>query len=262
MLGKTVALQIKTPEGVTFEIPLASPVSRCLALAIDLVVISFLTGVVAYIVSLLAAAGMAIPAIADFGNAALMVASFVISMGYGMFMEWFWRGQTIGKRVLKLQVMDERGLNLSMKQIILRNIFRAVDTLPTNLYFIGGLSCLLTKRCQRLGDIAAGTVVVRKIKVEQPATDQIFTADENSFAEVPHLEARLRQEVTPNEARVALDMITRREEIEPQYRLGIFTQLADHFRTKCEFPENVSFGLSDEQYVRNVVETLYRRTSV
>ncbi len=262
MLGKTVSLQIRTPEGVSFDLPLAGPVSRCLALAVDVVVVSILTGLIAACISFIGQLGAAMPAIADFSNGMIIIAQFVISIGYGMAMEWIWRGQTVGKRVMGLQVVDERGLNLSAKQVILRNVFRAVDGLPTNFYFLGGLACLLTKRCQRLGDIAAGTVVIRKVKVSEPATDQLFAGTENSFRAYPHLEARLRQVITPDEARVALDSVSRRDELENSSRLVVFSRLADHFRSQSEFPEEITLGLSDEQYVRNVVDTLYRSPTV
>jgi hypothetical protein len=85
--------------------------------------------------------------------------------------------------------------------------------------------------------------------------------DENSFAAKPHLESRLRQQVTPDEARIALDAVVRRNELEPKARLQLFEELANYFREMAEFPEDITIGLSDEQYVRNVVETLFRQAA-
>ena len=263
-LGKTTTLEIRTGEGVSFSLPLASPIVRCLAWLVDLMVVGCLAVAVAVTLSFLASIFAAIPvisqAITDFAGAIQVILGFVISVFYAIVLEWFWRGQTVGKRMLGLRVMDERGLTLSFRQIVLRNLFRIIDVLPSAFYLVGGVSCLLTKRCQRLGDLAAGTLVIRRRKLEEPEIDQIFSDDENSFRSYPHLEARLRQRISPEEAQIALDALLRRGELDSGRRLEVFEALADHFRGYIEFPEEAVIGLSDEQYVRNVVDTLFRKT--
>lgn len=265
-LGRTTTLEIRTGEGVSFALPLASPIVRCLAWLIDLVVIGCLTIAVAVTLNLLASLLVWIPvlsrAILDFAGAIQVILGFVISVFYSIVLEWFWRGQTVGKRTLGLRVMDERGLSLSFRQIVLRNLFRIIDILPSAFYLTGGMSCLLTKRCQRLGDLAAGTLVIRRRNLEEPEIEQILSDEVNSFRSYPHLESRLRQRVTPDEARIALDALIRRGELESGRRLTVFEALANHFRGHIEFPEEAVIGLSDEQYVRNVVDTLFRKTVV
>ncbi len=266
-LGKTASLEIRTPEGVSFSLALASPVSRCLAWLVDIAIIAVLTLAISIGLNLLASLFVAIPVvnafILDFAQAIQVFLSFVVSIFYAIALEWLWRGRTVGKRVLGLQVIDERGLNLSLRQILLRNFFRIVDVLPSMFYLVGATSCLFTRRCQRLGDIAAGTLVIREIKLAEPAIDQVLArTGYNSFAEHPHLEARLRQRSTPEEAQIALDSLLRRDELEPASRLAVFSRIADHFRAHAEFPEEATLGLSDEQYVRNVVDTLYRKSVV
>ncbi len=266
MLGKTTTLKIHTPEGVSFELPIASPFSRCLALAIDLGVLIALTILIKTVLGALAIIGRGIPffgdSLSDFGTAATILMQFLIAMFYGITFEWLWNGQTVGKRLMKMRVIDERGLPLSVRQIIIRNLFRAVDILPAMFYLVGGISCLLTKRCQRLGDLAAGTLVIREVKVQAPDISGRSEFEENSFATVPHLEARLRQKTSPEEARIALDSILRRDEMDADHRLKVFAGIADYFRKISDFPDEITHGLSDEQYVRNVVDTLYRRASV
>ncbi len=265
MLGKTTTLEVRTPEGVSFRVPIASPFSRCLALMLDLVVILALTFLANFVIGLLAEISSTIPVIGDalndFGTGATILVQFAVFTFYGMITEWLWRGQTVGKRLMKLRVIDERGLPLGLKQIIIRNLFRALDILPSMFYLIGGLACVFTKRCQRIGDIAAGTLVIRETKVDKPAINELLSASENSFASLPHLEARLRQKTTPDEARVALDALTRRNELSSENRLHVFSKIADYFREVAEFPDEITLGLSDEQYVRNVVDTLFRRAS-
>ena len=81
----------------------------------------------------------------------------------------------------------------------------------------------------------------------------------NSFRDCTHLAARLRQRVSPHEAGIALRALLRRDELEPRARVDLFSDVANHFRTIVEFPDDATFGLTDEQYVRNVVDIIFRR---
>ncbi|MCB1203146.1 MAG: RDD family protein [Verrucomicrobiae bacterium] len=266
MLGKTTTLSIRTPEGVHFEIPIASPFSRCLALAVDVAIVIALTILLIQVINLFGVMFSEVPVLgkvfSDFSTGAMIVLQFTVSIGYGMSTEWLWSGRTLGKRIMRLRVIDERGLSLSLKQVIIRNLFRFLDMLPSTFYLLGGISCALTKRCQRLGDIAAGTLVVREVDSTPPVLEEFVRAEKNSFATLPHLEARLRQRTSPEEARLVLDAVTRRNDLTPSARLELFSRLADHFRSIAEFPEEITIGLSDEQYVRNVAATLFHRASV
>jgi len=254
-LGKTTELKIQTPEGVEFSLPLAGPVTRCTAWAFDLMVIVALFQLISLTLKMLEVVA------GDMAMALSVALQFVVMIGYGIFLEWFWRGQTIGKRIMKIQVIDERGLTLKFNQIILRNLFRVLDSLPL-FYMVGGLACLMSSRAQRLGDIAAGTLVVRRLNIAEPEIDELIGGNENSFREFPRLEARLRQKVSPDEVRLAVDAVLRRNELTLKDRLKVFSELAEFFRNKVEFPEEVTHGLSDEQYVRNVVATLFERKMV
>ena len=132
-----------------------------------------------------------------------------------------------------------------------------VDSLP-GLYLVGGLTCLLTRRAQRLGDLAAGTVVIRTLKLFPPDLTRLSRDKFNSFHAHPHIEARLRQRTTAREARIALQALFRRDRLTPSARVGLFADLAAHFASIAEFPHAATEDLSDEQYVRNVVDTLFR----
>jgi uncharacterized RDD family membrane protein YckC len=266
MPSKTTTLTVRTPEGVTFEVPVASPFSRCLALAIDVAVVTAITMVLGQVVGALGVAASAVPVLgrvlSDFGSGAMIVMQFVISIGYGMATEWLWSGRTLGKRVMGLRVIDERGLALGFKQVVIRNLFRIIDMMPSTFYLLGGATCFVTKRCQRIGDIAAGTLVIREVAAPPPVLEEFVRTGHNSFAALPHLEARLRQRTSPEEARLVIDAMARRDELDPVARLEVFARLAEAFREKVDFPDEITLGLSDEQYVRNVASTLFRRASV
>jgi len=171
--------------------------------------------------------------------------------------EWYWRGQTLGKRLLRLRVMDEQGLHLRFSQVAVRNLMRFADSLPL-FYLLGGLACLITRKAQRLGDVAANTIVIRIPETPEPDMDQILGTRYNSFREYPHLCARLRQNVSNREAEMVLQVLLRRDELEPCARMELCRELADHFRQKTEYPPEVTEGISDEQYIRNVADVLYR----
>jgi uncharacterized RDD family membrane protein YckC len=252
---KTNSLVIRTPEGITFSLLLAGPVTRFLAWVIDLVCVIAIMGVITTAVALLRLINP------DFAVAVTILSYFVVSIGYSMFLEWFWRGQTVGKRLLQLRVVDEQGLRLQSSQIVIRNLLRFIDSLPV-FYLVGGVACLLSRRAQRLGDFAANTIVVRNPKIAELDLDQLLTSKYNSLRHYPHLGARLRQHVSPQMATVALQALLRRDEFEPLARVELFRELSDVFRALVEYPQEATDGLSDEQYVRNVVDILFRERKI
>ena len=247
----TSVLRIRTPEGIVFSQLLAGPVTRFLAWFVDLMCV----------LALLTLLGQALfPMVvvsANLSAALYTLGYFIISIGYGMFCEWRWRGQTIGKRLLRLRVVDAEGLRLQFHQIVTRNLLRFVDSLPV-FYFVGGVACVLSPKCQRLGDIAANTIVVRNPRVAEPDLDQLLAGKFNSLRQYPHLAARLRQRVSPTEASIAVQALLRRDEFDPIARVELLGDLAAHFRGKVAFPPEATDGITDEQYLRNVVDVIYR----
>jgi uncharacterized RDD family membrane protein YckC len=248
---KTSTLQIRTPEGIVFSQLLAGPVTRFLAWVVDAGVIMAMVMMLGFVMGFLSLLSR------DLAGAVSAIGYFVVSIGYGITCEWFWRGQTIGKRLLRLRVVDAEGMRLQFNQVVTRNLLRFVDALPV-MYFVGGVACWLSPKCQRLGDLAANTVVLRLPRVAEPDLDQILAGKYNSLRQHPHLAARLRQRVTPAESAIALQAVLRRDEFEAAARVQLFAELAGHFRTKAEFPAEAVDGVADEQFLRNVVDVIYR----
>ena len=182
MAEKTNIHVIRTPEGIVFSQLLAGPVARSSAWFIDLMVIMACMTALNYALILLQVISP------DFARAMSALGYFVISIGYGALCEWGWRGQTIGKRMLRLRVVDAQGLRLQFNQIMMRNLLRFVDCLP-GLYFVGGVACLMNRKCQRLGDLAANTIVVRYPRVTEPDLEQLLAGKFNSLRQYPHLES-------------------------------------------------------------------------
>jgi uncharacterized RDD family membrane protein YckC len=250
---RTNALIIRTPEGISFTQHLAGPVTRFLAFAIDLAGITVISSVLSQVLLLAAIVS------ADFALAARTVSYFVVTIGYSILLEWSWRGQTIGKRVLRIRVVDAEGFRLRPTQIVIRNLLRVVDLLPA-FYAVGGICCAFSPKYQRLGDIAANTVVIYTSPEKIPDLELLFSGTYNSLRNHAHLAAQLRKTIAPGEARLALEAVARRAELEPTSRLELYHQLAQRLRSLVAFPEETLEGMTDEQYVRNIVDLIYRPT--
>ena len=234
-----------------FSQALAGPVPRFLAWVVDAACVGAVTSLATVVMALLSVISF------DFARAMGVLMSAVISVGYALALEWHWRGQTLGKRLLRLRVVDAEGLRLQFSQVAIRNLLRFVDMLPM-FYLVGGTVCILNRRAQRLGDLAANTIVVRIPNLQQPDLSQLLAGKYNSLREYPHLAARLRQQVSPAEAALALNALLRRDQLEAAGRVELFQQMAAHFRRKADFPPEATEGVSDEQYVRNIVDVIYR----
>lgn len=250
MSERVALLRVRTPEGVMFSFRLASPVLRLSALVIDWMTVSAVWSVAAGLVGLLKLVSR------DVATAVAVVSYFLLSLGYAIACEWLWRGQTLGKKLLRLRVVDERGLRLAFPQVALRNLLRLVDGLPLS-YLVGGVAALLSRRGQRLGDLVAGTLVIYEPPEPAPDLAALRGGKYNSLRAHAPVVARLRQAVTPAEARVAWQALARRDRLESGARVALFATLAAHFKSLTPIPEDATDGVADEQFVRNVVDVLF-----
>jgi uncharacterized RDD family membrane protein YckC len=248
--GRTHLHQVRTPEGVAFSFRLASPVLRLGALLVDFAVVVAVWSAVGVIIALLGLVS------ADLARAVNVVGFFLFSQGYRIGCEWRWRGQTLGKKLLRLRVVDTRGLRLTFAQVVLRNLLRFVDALPA-AYGIGGIVALLSPRAQRLGDLAAGTLVVWEPPEPLPDFAALSSDKYNSLRAHPPVVARLRQAAGPAEARAAWQALARRDRLDELARVALFAGLAAHFKSLTPIPADAADGVSDEQFVRNVVDVLF-----
>ena len=246
------SLVIETPEGVAFSYELATPVTRALAWSVDAAAIGMASSMASKLGTVFGTIS------SDFAAAFGVILFLVISVGYGIVLEWRWRGQTLGKRVMGLRVVDAQGLRLQFPQIAVRNFLRFADMLPL-LYLVGGIAALVTRKGQRLGDLAANTIVARERRWEEPDVEQVAPAKYNSLAAYPHLAARLRSLANPEAVGIAVRAASGRDGYDPVARVELFRELAEYFRELVAFPEEALEGLTDEQYVRSVLRVVYRR---
>jgi len=192
VLTSDETLIIETPERVPLHFALASIGNRFIACAIDhtIQIVSLIALVIIFLL---------IQDFSDFGNrltsapkwvqAVLIVLVFLLMSGYFAFFEWIWNGQTPGKRWLKLRVIREDGRPISFFEAMVRNLLRNFDIMPGLFYSVGLISVFATERDQRVGDLVAGTVVVREREAEAPAFAEVFAS--------PVSDAALRRSFKP-----------------------------------------------------------------
>ncbi|MEI7908241.1 MAG: RDD family protein [Verrucomicrobiota bacterium] len=155
---------VELAEGVEIRLRVAGPMLRAGAYALDLLI----RGVVMIVASI----GMGLLGIAigqRLVTGALLLAWFLLEWFYPVLFEAGKRGATPGKRILGLRVVQATGSPITAGQAIVRNFLRWVDGMPFFTYGCGMASCLATRRFQRLGDLAAGTVVIYERVTPSPA---------------------------------------------------------------------------------------------
>lgn len=262
-------LVIETPERVPLHFSLASIGNRFIACAIDhtIQMVALFLMVIVFLI---------IAGFSDFTNrltdapswikAILIIFVFLLMSGYFAFFEWIWRGQTPGKRWLKLRVIREDGRPIGFFEAMVRNLLRNFDMLPSPpFYSVGLVSVFVTGRDQRVGDLVAGTVVVREREAEAPAFSEVFaspvsdqalrrawkpvlfTADVNLLtqAEIEVVESFLRRRWDLKDYprqwmawRVSMPILFK---LRPQYELATFTyegfleELLHRYREKHRF---------------------------
>ena len=172
-------LIIETPERVPLHFALASIGNRFLACALDHVlqalalVLMFLAF---YILASVSSFGDLVSSAPKWVIAIMIVVLFLIFSSYFAFFEWIWNGQTPGKRLLKLRVIREDGRPITFWEAVVRNLLRAIDMQPAPFYSIGLVSVFLSLSDQRVGDMVAGTVVIREREAEAPAFASVFAS--------------------------------------------------------------------------------------
>jgi uncharacterized RDD family membrane protein YckC len=153
--------EIETPEHVRFRYHLAGPAKRALAYLIDALV----RGLIVFVAGILGAmAGVADSGLGHASVGVMLLVLFLVEWGYYVFFETIWSGRTPGKRALSLRVVTEGGHPLRFTDSLLRNLVRGADWLPAiwavGVYGVGLVVMGRDHRFRRLGDLAAGTIVI------------------------------------------------------------------------------------------------------
>ena len=151
------AIDVETPERVRFSFRLAGPAQRAVAYLIDALVRGAVLLAIWFVAGALGLFGS--DGVGGAGMGLILLALFVVEWGYYVFCERFMNGASVGKRALDLRVVRSDGLPIGFAESVLRNLLRAADFLPFG-YAVGVLVAAVDPRFRRLGDLAAGTMVV------------------------------------------------------------------------------------------------------
>lgn len=143
--------RLAAAEGIDLDISLAGIGSRGIALLVDMVLALIVLIVV----------GWALQTFGDIGQAGYAVLAFVVSIGYPILFEGFAGGRTPGKAAMGIQVVNADATRIGFLAAAIRGVVRPIDMLP-GMYLVGVVSILATQRAQRLGDLAASTIVIHR----------------------------------------------------------------------------------------------------
>ncbi len=154
---------VETPENIRFGYDIADIGSRFLAIFIDTLIQTTIYILLLIAMAFLAAqlSDISLPRpVNDFLAVAIILVLFLIQFGYFLLFEIILNGQTPGKRLFNLRVIKDNGQPLSALDTIIRNVVRIIDYFPF-FYGVGLITMFLNARAKRLGDYAAGTIVVK-----------------------------------------------------------------------------------------------------
>ncbi len=253
------SIRIVTPENIAFEHRVAGPFQRVPAYAMDLLI---RLGVIAAAAIVLGCAGL----LSGIGLAPLFIAYFVLDWFYGGVFEAYWNGQTPGKRMMRLRVVSFNGQPINGLQAVLRNVLRTADMLPAGAlpltlgsvvvpipfvtFQFALIAMALNNRYQRLGDLAAGTMVV----IEEP--QRLYGVVRVTEPEAIRLagEIPVGFRVSRTLAMALSNYVQRRQSFSWPRRAEIARHLAEPLRQEFHLPPDTSHDL--------LLCALYHRTFI
>lgn len=206
------ALQVATPERVSVELPIAGLGSRAMAYLVDTLLLGAVALVVYFVITFFVPE--AVNVVLGLGRTTLAIG--VALVGGGLWIYWtvfevVWNGQSPGKRLVRIRVVKSDGAPTTFFSSAVRNLLRLVDFLPT-CYPVGVITMLIDKRHRRLGDLLAGTVLVRDEQVNLDAYARLEGAG-------PHA-------VPVDLLEIGVQFLQRADSIEPAARARIAQKLA------------------------------------
>jgi uncharacterized RDD family membrane protein YckC len=257
-------LSIETPELVGIEMPVAGIGSRFVALLVDYLI--WLVAVIAiiFVISLVD------PSLSHFSKmgekwaiALLILSFFLLYWGYFTLFEAYWGGRTPGKRLTKIRVIQRSGRGIGLFEAMTRNLLRIVDQFPF-VYMVGAVTIFLTRDHQRLGDLAAGTLVVHEREnlaaPSSGASSRTFTAGifDDPARNASTGTQSVRLELSPDrihqldtaDLEVLEGFFARRLDFSAEIRAELARRIADGIRAKTGL--EAPAGISTETYLEEI----------
>src|SRR6185503_12701951 len=266
-------LIIETPERVPLAFALASIGNRFLAVIIDhfiqylsLILIAwFFTYISGIAAPTDRSAGEVLSEMPKWTIAIMILILFLVFSGYFILFEWLWDGQTPGKRLLKLRVIREDGRPITLWEAMARNLLRVFDAAPgffLPIYSVGLIVIFLSNRDQRVGDLFAGTVVIRERTDEAPTFAETFS-NPVSDAAFHRVQKKIEvnadiSSITESEIEVVESFLRRRWDLTDRQRLWMAWRIALPLMYKLK-PNYDLQTFTYEGFLEEIVHRFYAR---
>jgi uncharacterized RDD family membrane protein YckC len=238
--------EVLTAEKVLLRYRVAGVGSRFLAWLVDMLIMGiFIAAGIVYLTALDVG-------IQGAGSALAVLWKFVVEWGYFILFEWLWQGQTPGKRIMGLRVIAWQGTGITFFQSAVRNIVRTADSLPVG-NLVGFLVAMCNRENRRLGDLAAGTLVVHVERKAKLIVTVQEGAGELDKARLALLRQRLSQ-LDREHKQTLVDLCLRRDQLRFAERARLFRASAGFLRGRLDLlPEAYE---SDEKFVLRLTAAL------
>ena len=249
-------IQIETPEQIDVSLELAGLGSRFVARLLDwLVEIGTLVviGILGLVLLSLLGVAMGRNLGSIFVTTFLVGLALIFFLGYDVYFEVRQNGQTPGKKRAGIRVIREGGAPVDFRSSCIRNLLSAADFLPA-FHFLGGLLVLLSARNQRLGDMAAGTIVIRERVLDAPG-DLSKQVDPLASEEFAFTAEQLRA-CFPDGRHILRSFFQRYPEMDADARGQLARRLAEEFVRKTSYPLPAPLG--DGVQAETFLACLYR----
>lgn len=230
---------ISTPENVDLHLELAGLGNRIMAGLVDR---SLIGAVSLFVIAICVGAAIGVdnsPMATDTKTVVYyylvgigLLFLFIINFGYFIFFEGMWKGQTPGKRVAQIRVIEANGQPVGWSSVFIRNLLRFVDEMPG--IYLGVLAMLVDKNERRFGDLAAGTLVIRE-RLQSLSTSTLSIVSDTN-AEIPMDTGQ----ISPDEYSLLVSFLKRRDTLSGEQRRIIASDMAHHFRSKLDMNDSDS----------------------
>lgn len=255
------SLDIQTPENVTFGYQVAGIGSRFLATLIDtLIVILLQVVVIVSFILILNALNLPLfgSEISAWVYAVLGMIAFIFYWGYYIFFEIFWNGQSPGKRRVGIRVIRTDGTPITLSESLIRNLTRAVDFLPA-AYGIGIITMFIDKQSRRLGDLAAGTIVVHDrapISIQSLSVKRSVNLGMQGLTKVS-LDGFPIERLTNDDLSLIEDFLIRRDQLTHRESLAI--QILNTLHQRLGLPLPTISRLEAEDTLVAIMQGIHKR---